>query len=148
MFLWMCDTSPLTVHVSPTFPLGGIIDIQVLGSSSKISSFSHHRLLHDFQSIDDYSWFSADVQTVDISVSLPQLRQNNMACQFLKYVFRISHNRQMLLFNPLHTVHILTHRKYSFIINTYTKLWTTNVCFLLKKQNLKNIYIFGHSRPL
>lgn len=88
--------SPMTHHVCPTSPVGGVIDKQVLGSSSKISSLRHHSLLHGLQTIDEYSWFGTNVQTVDISISLPQLRENTTACQFLKYIYRISHNRWIL----------------------------------------------------
>lgn len=60
-----------------TFPLGGVIDKQVLGSSGKLSG--HESLLHGLIPIDDNSWLGTDVQTVDISVNLPQLGKENMA---------------------------------------------------------------------
>lgn len=75
----------MTYHVCSTFPPGGVIDKQVLWPSSKISGLGHYSLLHGLHPIDDDSWFGTNVQTVDISIRLPQLGENKITCQCLKY---------------------------------------------------------------
>lgn len=60
-------------NICSTFTLGDIINKQVLRSSSKITSLGHHGLLYGIHPIDDYCWFRANKDTVDVSIRLPQL---------------------------------------------------------------------------
>lgn len=81
----------MTYHVCSTFLLGGLIDKQVLWPSSKITALGHYSLLHGLHPIDDYGWSGTNVQTVDIAIRLPQLGENMITCQCLKYTVYIYH---------------------------------------------------------
>lgn len=69
-----------------TFPLRGVVNIKVLGSSSKISSFCHQSFLHHLQATDNNGRFATDVEAVDITVFLSELKKKQATLQCFKQI--------------------------------------------------------------
>ena len=67
-------------HVFPTFPLGDVIDEQVIWSSSKINPLGHQSLLYGIVPVEDDQRFGSEEEAEDVSILLPQLPQNKTTC--------------------------------------------------------------------
>lgn len=115
-----------------TFPLGEVIEKQVLGTSREITGLGHQSLFNGVESIYEYKWFGTKEQTVNISIRLPQLRENKINCHCYQHLYndirdRIPYNHESVL--------IFSHR------HLFKCLITMNANTLMVLLNVESVYV-------